>query len=546
MYPPGLEFIESFLACLLAGIIAVPAYPPRRNRSADRLRGIIEDAKPSLILTTQAVTSNINAELLGQGSAVPCLATDLLADDEKAQGDFAPPALAHDSIAFLQYTSGSTGNPRGVIITHENIVSNELMIEANFGHTKNSVVISWLPVFHDMGLIGGVLQPLFVGFPSILLAPFSFVKEPIRWLRAIAEHRGTTTGAPNSAWDHAVKHVTQEMKAGLDLSSLCVAYNGAEPVRAETLRRFSEAFSDCGFRPEAFFPCYGLAESTLFVAGGPVHLAPVKMCVDASELESSRIRLVPPSDNQAKWLVSSGKIAPDTTIVIADVQTGQPCGPDKVGEIRIHSKAVAKGYRNRPDESDAVFGNRVSCKGQKAYLRTGDLGFVRDGELFVAGRLKDIIILRGRNVYPQDVESAIESALPSIGANCCAAFAVEFGEEEKLAAVVEADRDLTRAARDLGPGDGNLTDRQLTKLWGVVDTLCQRILSEIEIAVQTVTFVRPGTFLRTSSGKVRRGATRAALLAGSLDIVFAWDAGSPGRLSRTTPFSSFPQLSGRN
>ena len=359
------------------------------------------------------------------------------------------------------------------------------------------MLVGWLPPFHDMGLIGNLLQPLFVGFPATLFSPGAFLRDPAQWLRTITACRATVSGAPNFAYDHCVKSIAEEQKQGLDLRSWAVAYNGAEPVRADTLARFSAAFAGQGFRPEAFFPCYGLAESTLFVSGGP-----------------------PGRPRVARSPVSSGRLAEGTRVVIVDLATRIACPPGSVGEVWTASASVAQGYWGRPQETSDTFEARLADTGEGPFLRTGDLGFLLDGELSITGRLKDMIDIRGRNLYPHDVEAAVERVLPFLEANACAAFGIEAGGEERLAVVIEADRHLVRRTREAEQrrtaGDAE-SDALIARVRQAVD-------DEFEVAVHAVAFVRPGGFPRTSSGKVQRQACREAMLAGKLDLLFGWQA----------------------
>lgn len=417
-YPPGLEFIEAFLGCLYAGIVAVPAYPPKKNRNAERVLAIARDCEPRLILCTAETLGNVQGEFAEaiKGAEV------LLTDEISAGNGTGLPDITPDGLAFLQYTSGSTSEPKGVMVSHGNITANEQLIQKYFDFDQSSVVISWLPMFHDMGLIGALFAPLFVGFPAVLMAPNTFLQEPFKWLQAVTEFAGTTTGAPNFAYDLCVRKITSEQKRHLDLSSLKIAYNGAEPVRAETLERFSAAFAECGFRPEACFPCYGMAETTLLVSGGPPLVATNILSLDSDTLERHRIA----EATNGQRIVSCGQVGPDLEVRIVDPEASVECSPVEIGEIWVHGTSVAQGYLHRPEETEATFQAKL-VGDDRHWLRTGDYGFLRGGELYVTGRLKDLIIIRGRNIYPQDLERAVERALPFVEANSCAAFSLTDG-----------------------------------------------------------------------------------------------------------------------
>ncbi|HEY2737905.1 MAG TPA: fatty acyl-AMP ligase, partial [Thermoanaerobaculia bacterium] len=450
LYPPGLEFIAAFFGCLYAGVIAVPASPPHSRRPDPRLASIAGDCLPRAVLTTRTFLARREA----LAAPVPALAGALWLDTEPLRGDAAEPARTArlerpEDTAFLQYTSGSTGTPKGVIVTHANLLDNLERIRVAFGQTPESVVVGWLPLFHDMGLIGNVLQPCFVGADCVLMSPAAFLQKPARWLQAIHRFRGTTSGGPNFAYDLCVRGVGPEVRAGLDLSSWSVAFNGAEPVRAETLRRFAEAFAPCGFRRAAFVPCYGLAEATLLVTAA-------RGAADA-----------PP--------VSCG--APSGGEVLVVDESGRACAEGVVGEIWVAGPSVAAGYWNRPDETHATFGAtlREGHEPPLRYLRTGDLGFERGGELVITGRLKDLIILRGRNLYPQDIERTAEQAHPALRAGGGAAFSVEEQGEERLIVVYEVER---HPGGDLGE---------------IADSVRRAIAEEHGVRVAGVALLRTGT-----------------------------------------------------
>jgi acyl-CoA synthetase (AMP-forming)/AMP-acid ligase II/alkylation response protein AidB-like acyl-CoA dehydrogenase len=518
LYPAGLEFIVVYLACLMAGIIAVPATIPHKSRASRRLKALLEDADPVLILTRTDCETAIKASLsLVDADHRACLTTDTLEpSDPQAQ----LPQVAPEALAFLQYTSGSTALPKGVEITHRNIASNVASIRAGFGFTPETVMVSWLPLFHDMGLIGSVVSPLHVGFHCILMAPANFLKTPRMWLEAISRYRGTCAGAPNFGWDYCAKRIGDEAKAGLDLSSLKVAYNGSEPVRAATLRSFVDAFAGCGMQDTALFPCYGMAETTLFVSGGPIETAPVVRTVSKSLLEGNQIRDAAPGDEDAREIVSSGHIGIGTKVAIVDPETHLQVSAWRVGEVWVSSPSVARGYWMKPVETEAAFGAMLAS-GEGPFLRTGDLGFMRDGELFITGRLKDLIIINGRNVYPQDIEEVIERAIDFIEPNMCAAFSVEVEGQERLAIVAEANRSLVRAAQQAKEANRpEEHDAYLAKIDASAREITRVIAQQFDVAVSSIVFVRPGSFPRTTSGKVQRSRCKDLALQGQLELVY--------------------------
>ncbi|HEV7516238.1 MAG TPA: condensation domain-containing protein, partial [Thermoanaerobaculia bacterium] len=508
LFPPGLDFIAAFWGCLYAGAVAVPAYPPKERSSQldPRLLAILQDARPRAVLTTSAILVRLQG-LAARLPGLPGLTalTWIAVDDvplAAAEG-WEDPNLAPSALAFLQYTSGSTALPKGVMVGHGNLLHNEEMIRRAFGQSATSVIVGWLPLYHDMGLIGNVLQPLYVGARCILMSPLAFLQRPRRWLEAISRYRATTSGGPNFAYDLCVRKIGEKEREGLDLGSWEVAFDGAEPVRAATLERFAAAFAPHGFRREAFYPCYGLAEATLFVSGGERDTPPQARRFRRADLERHRAVPAPSDEEDALELVSAGHAFLGQRIAIADPETGARCPPGQVGEIWIAGPSVAAGYWNRPEETARTFAARLPDD-EDAYLRTGDLGFADGGELFVAGRLKDLIVLRGRNLYPQDVELAAEGSHPALRPGESAAFAVDLGDEEKLVVVAGLDR---RAAIDpaaAGP---------------VLDAIRRAVAERLEAQVHDVVLVRAGTIPKTSSGKVQRHACKAAYLAGTLEPV---------------------------
>jgi acyl transferase domain-containing protein/acyl-CoA synthetase (AMP-forming)/AMP-acid ligase II/acyl carrier protein len=504
LYPPGLDYIAAFFGCVYSGAIAVPAYPPHRNRSLDRLLWIVRDAGARTVLCTAAVRATIDlaggaAELRG----LDWLATDL--PDILDVEPFCDEGATSERVAFLQYTSGSTSSPRGVILSHGNLCHNAQLISQGFRlgpHTHCSVF--WLPLYHDMGLIGGVLQPMQIARPSYLMGPATFLASPIRWLRAISGHRAAISGAPNFAYDLCVNKIAREQREGLDLRFWEVAFNGAEPVRADTLRRFGDAYAPYGFRAEAFYPCYGLAEATLFVTGGTEAREPVSFTVSRTGLERHRVEPIVADDRDAHTLVSCGLALGGQRVEIVDPETRTPCPPDRPGEIWVSGPSVAQGYWQRPEETEQSFGARTAA-GDGAFMRTGDLGFLRDGELYITGRIKDLIILRGRNLYPQDIEQTAQACHPALRPGCGAAFAVETNGGERLVYVSEVERSGRSAPVE-----------------EVAAAVTGAVADAHEVPVDAVLLLKPGGIPKTSSGKVQRHACKAGYLAGTLEAIAAW------------------------
>ncbi len=504
LYPAGLEFIAAFFGCLYAGVVAVPVYPPRRNRSLARIQAIADDAEAKVALTTDTVLNRVEP-LIDETphlKQLTWLATCRVPAGIEDQWD--PPQIHGDTLAFLQYTSGSTGTPKGVMLNHANLVHNSALIDHGFEHTRSNNGVFWLPSYHDMGLIGGILQPLYCGRPNVLMSPMSFLQKPYRWLAAITRFSATTSGGPNFAYDLCVRKITPEQRATLDLSSWEVAFNGAEPVRAETIDQFCEAFGPCGFRREAFYPCFGLAEATLIVSGGYTREPPVVRTFEARSLVSGRVVDAEPDDEGVRALVGCGQSLPDQQIVIANPDEQTRCPPGQVGEIWVHGPSVAMGYWRCDEATKSTFQATLKDTGEGPFLRTGDLGFLLDGELFVTGRLKDLIIIRGVNHYPQDIERTMQQAHPRLRPDCGAAFTVEEGGQEQLVVVNEVERHKTA---DL-------------------DAICERIYRDVaaehELGIDVIVLVRAGSIPKTSSNKIQRHACREGYLAGTLDIVGRW------------------------
>ncbi len=506
LYPPGLEFIAAFFGCLYAGVVAVPAYPPRPNHSMSRLLAIVASSQAKVALTTTFLLTNIEGRLAQNPelAALRWLTTDNIAND--LAGAWQEPAVLGDTLAFLQYTSGSTGTPKGVMVSHGNLLHNLASIHKCFGHTPNSQGVIWLPPYHDMGLIGGVLQPLYGGFPVALMSSVDFLQKPWRWLQAISRYKATTSGGPNFAYDLCIRNIKPEQRASLDLSSWQVAFNGAEPIRAETLERFVAAFESCGFAKKAFYPCYGMAETTLLVSGGLKTAPPVVYHVSGEALSQNQVLQVASEQQDTRKLVGLGRTWLEQKIVIVDPESLTKCPSDKVGEIWVSGLSVAQGYWNRPLETEQTFHAYLANTGEGPFLRTGDLGFLMAQELFVTGRLKDVIIIRGRNHYPQDIELTVENSHPALRPGCGAAFSVEMDGEEQLAIAQEVERSYLR----------NLDFDQ------VIRAIRQAVVEQHELEVYAVLLLKTGSIPKTSSGKIQRHACRKGFKAGGLEVVYQY------------------------
>lgn len=503
-YPPGLEFAAAFFGCAYAGVVAVPVYPPdpsRLDRTLPRLRAILRDADASVVLTT--------ADMLGMRDLLVMQAPELagaewLASDQLSSGlatDWRDPRSEPDTLAYLQYTSGSTGMPRGAMVSHRNLVSNLRLIKGCFEITQDVVVI-WLPPYHDMGLIGGIVEPVYSGSRVVLFSPLAFLQRPGRWLEAVSRFRGTISGAPNFAYDLCVRKVTPEERRRLDLSAWQLAFCGAELVRPETLDRFVETFGPVGFRREAFYPCYGLAEATLIVSGGRKAHPPVVRRVAASAPEMEIVGDTAAHHRQ-RLIVGCGTTLPGQRILIVDPHTLAPCAQGQVGEIWVSGPSVARGYWNRPQETQVMFAAHPMGEQEARFLRTGDLGFLSEGELFVTGRLKDLIVIRGRNHSPEDIEATVEQCHAGLWRGACAAFAVDHESEERLV-VVQA----------IEAGSQDTED--------ILAAIREAVARHHQLRPLAIVLARSSSLAKTSSGKIQRYACRAAFLEGRLQVVAEW------------------------
>lgn len=499
----GPDYVAAFLGCLYAGAIAVPAYPPRKNRSLKKIEHIVDDANVRLAIISKQTHVLVFQEFKESGvlRTLPVWTMEDL--DETKADQWQEPGIHGDDIAFLQYTSGSTGTPKGVIVSHGNIMHNERMIQEGFDQDESVVVVTWLPLYHDMGLIGNLLQPLYLGVHTVLMSPEAFIQKPLRWLKAITRYKATTTGGPNFAYDLCVSAAATEGTEGIDLSSWRVACNGSEPVRVATMARFANKFAGCGFRKESFYPCYGMAEATLLISGGRVASYPTVKALDTAALAAGKVRIGEPGSEHTQLYVSCGFTQLQQKLLIVNPETGEKGPEDQVGEVWIAGANVSKGYWNNPALTAAAFQARVSGTGEGPFFRTGDLGFVQDGELYITGRLKDMIIIRGGNYYPQDIEQSVENCHPALRAGAGAAFGVEIDGQEQLVIVQEVER---TAIRTLDVKE-------------VVGAIREAVAELHGLEVHAIQLLKTLSIPKTSSGKIQRHACRDRFLAGTLEVI---------------------------
>ncbi|XXY48838.1 amino acid adenylation domain-containing protein [Sorangium sp. So ce269] len=515
LFAPGLDFIEAFFGCLLADMVAVPTSLPRPNQAESRFDAITVDCAPACALTARPMPRERSASTPRSRLTIHTL-EECCSGNDARRTDGAPGAP--DDVAYLQYTSGSTSSPKGVMVSHRNVLQNCRMLADGFGIEGGDTFVSWLPHFHDLGLIHGIMLPLFVGGRCYSMPPASFIFRPMRWLEALSRHRGHHGAAPNFAFDLCVSSSTAEQRARLDLSTWKTVINGAEPVRAGTLARFLAAFAPSGFRPDAMRPSYGLAEATLGVSVSP-RRPPRVVTVSSTQLQEGRVHACSAADTDAQELVSCGRPLADTRIAIVDPASGEPAPDLQVGEVWVESSAVVSGYWQNPEASRASFGARLRGAGDLRFLRTGDLGFLQDGELFITGRLKDVIIVRGRNYYPQDIELAVCSAHEAFAPDGGAAFSV--GLEEGLSLPVE-DPEAIVVCQELKRGQRGLDLEALAR------AARRAVAQQFGLPVHAVVLLPPRRLPKTTSGKVQRRACKAAFLRGELESLGVFH-GAPTR-----------------
>ena len=479
LLPPGLDFVVAIFGCLQAGVIAVASTVPHAGKAERRLDTVTRaasDARPVVVITTPALVPVLRA-LNG-----PWRDVHFITDLQRADADV-PPRAAVDpgAPAIIQYSSGSTRTPKGVVLSQRNLLANIAAVHRKFQTTPASHGVIWLPPHHDMGLIGGVLGPIFGGFGVTLMSPVSFLQQPLRWLQAISDTRATISGGPDSAYRWCIERISEAQRASLDLSSWEVAFNGAEPIRPATLERFAAAFAPCGFRKRAFYPCYGLAEATLLVTGPDRASAGA----EGAGVPAGRVGCGGPAD--------------DHEVRVVQPESLQECPEGTIGEIWVRGPSVASGYWNDPAETARVFGWTLNGRG--SFMRTGDLGVIAGGSLFVTGRLKDAIVIAGRKYWAEDVEASLDDLHPDLMHGACAAFAVEVEGQERLAIVHEVKRHATPQCHD-----------------DLVAAIRRRVADQWALPVHAIRLLKPGALPRTTSGKPRRFVCRAALAASTLDV----------------------------
>ncbi|MHC9510889.1 fatty acyl-AMP ligase [Kangiella sp. M94] len=487
MYPPGIDYTVAYFAVIFAGAIAVPVYEPRQSNHFNRIERILADCTPKILLTKEKVVKATSQDILDKldqfgATWLTTDSHDFFTGNEAWQ----PVTLAKDSVVFLQYTSGSTGNPKGVMVTNGNLIHNSEMIRLATGQDQSSCMVTWLPPYHDMGLIGGLIQPLYTGYSCVILSPISVIQRPIKWLNAIRDYKGTISGGPNFIYEACVKRVRDKQLVDCDLSSWQIAFNGAEPISYETIKAFSDRFEEYGFNHQSHLPCYGMAETTLMVTSACHSSSPVIGHFDKEHLQADRAERVFKSDESVA-LVSSGKVVPDLDIKIVNPETFQEVAEGTIGEVWVRGDSIASGYWQKAPITGEDFVGILNGDTEHRYLRTGDLAFVDDNEVYITGRIKDLIIIRGKNHYPQDIEATIVNASDHIKPHSGAAFSIEDEGAEKLVVLQEIDRRID-------------PEQHLE----VKEVLKEKVAENHGLYLFDVKFIRPGTLPKTTSGKIQR------------------------------------------
>ena len=511
-FPPGLDFVKAFFGCLLAGARAVPV-PIPNPRSKNPLGGILRIAKAcgaSTILTNQqlaAMTAAMGAEL----------PVNLLAVTDRVGSDWSGPWAPMDQIAYLQFTSGSTGHPKGVAISHANAVSNLRVMGQMLRIRSTKPALGWAPHYHDLCLVGHILGPVYYGFESTLMSPMDFLMKPVRWLRAMSHYKVANTACPNFGYEYAARRIKPEDCKGIDLSSWLVAGNGGEPVLQETMEVFTRKFEPFGFRPQTFMPTYGMAESVLFVSGmKSLSETPKVLTLSPTDLEKHTVRILADNEPGGRKVTSCGRPGSDHRVIAVDPATLTPSEPSQIGELWVQGPSVPGGYWDLPEESAATFDGRLAGTNEGPFLRTGDLGFVAEGEIYLTGRLKDLIIIAGRNHYPNDIELTVQRSGAPVRMGACVAISVDINGVEKLVIIAEVDE--RRLPANGQPG--NPVAESIAEFWASAVRTVQGAASEGHgLSVDSVVFVEPRSLEKTSSGKPRRRYYKKLFLKGDLAVL---------------------------
>ena len=505
----GLAFVAGFFGCLYAGAIAVTAWPPLNESLLSELQYKAVDAEVRFALSTQSLLKQAQASFVAAQPLddVHWIATDSLVKeiDTAAIAQWQAPEIKPETLAYLQYTSGSTGLPKGAMISHGNVLDNLGLIYETCEYTARDIGVCWLPLYHDMGLVGAVIQPVYAGGPAVMMSPVDFILKPIRWLQAISRYRATTSGGPNFAYDLCIRKITAAQKAELDLSCWAIAANGAEPVLADTLDRFAAAFESTGFKPEAFCPAYGMAETTVMISLNDRKTSPTVKSVDREALTQNKIEPTK-GDAEARTVVGCGRVSEAHPVAIVDPDTLKRCKENEVGEIWVAGPSVAQGYWNRPEETEQTFNAHIAETDAETFLRTGDMGFLDGDELFITGRIKDVIILWGNNHYPHFLEMTVEKSHPALRPAGGAVFGIEVDGEERLVVVQEIE---SKALKSLDAED-------------VIGAIRQGLGMHHMLEPHAIALLRPGSTPKTPTGKLQRRACKAKYIAGELNVVAQW------------------------